>query len=130
MTTTALDEDEYVAAFRKRQEKDLLRWRRRRSGSGSGSDSGDGGDDGSGDSGVIESKNKVERRGQVKDSWDGVWRNEDGATLEDYGVDEDAEGELGVAGLREESVSRGEAKDDDEDCSLAELLRRRKRRQA
>ena len=130
MATTALDEDGYVAAFRRRQEKDLLRWRRRRSSSGSDGCSDGGG--GGGDGGVGEQE--VERRGKDGGSWDGVWRNEDGATLADYGVDEDAEGELGVAGLREKSDGDGDGDggdgededEDDENFSLAELLRRKR----
>lgn len=129
MMTTALDEDGYVTAFRKRQEKDLLRWRRRRSlGSDGCSDGDDDGDGGSSNvDNWIDSEREVERRGKNGDSWDGIWRNEDGATLEDYGVDEDAEGELGVMGLKGKTVggSNGE-NEDDEDLSLAEVLRRKR----
>ena len=105
MIATALDEDQYVAAFRHRQEKDLLLGEvvvvmiitvivMGVGGSG-------------GAKGCIEGEGEIEKRGKDGGSWDGVWRNEHGATLEDYGVDEDAEAGLDVVGVREKCVGVG-----------------------
>lgn len=146
-TTTALDDKEYVAAFRQRQQADLKRWQKEDE-----------------DEYEDEEDGEKEPAGILKpapgSSWDGVWRNEDGATLADYGVDEDAEGGLGVeearkflpggsssayategyAGMKQRTARRtngaanagnvrvgGPGEDDnDEEVSIAELLRRRR----
>ena len=99
--------------------------------------------------------------------WDGVWRNEDGATLADYGVDEDAEAGMemedeealrayeagtmreypsvvpsdGYVGMKERGKGKGKGNQnenentnaawgtgygDDEEVSLAEIMKRRR----
>ena len=143
-----------MAAFRERQQADLKRWSKY------------GGEEGKDDDiykengeDVVLGKLKPKSEGQ----WDGVWRNEDGATLADYGVDEDAEGGMkaedeealrayeagpmsiypcvapqdGYAGIKERGKGKGKSNangnarwsmgyDDEEEVSLAELMRRRR----
>ena len=150
-SATALDDKEYVAAFRERQKADLKRWSK------------NGGEEGDGD--MYNENGEDELPGRLKprpgSGWDGVWRNEDGATLADYGVDEEAEGGMeaegeealrayeagamgayssvapldGYARVKDRGKGKGKANenvgwgtgydDDEEEVSLAELMRRR-----
>ncbi|KAF8431361.1 hypothetical protein BGX38DRAFT_1146662 [Terfezia claveryi] len=153
-TVTALDDKEYVAAFRERQKEDLKRWGKNRRGEEEDMYNENGEDEVPG--------KKLEPKG--RSGWDGTWRNEDGATLADYGVDEDAEGGMeagdedasrafeagamreypsagppdGYARVKDRGNEKGKVysnanagwgtgyDDDDEEVNLAELMRRRK----
>jgi len=150
-SATALDDKEYVAAFRERQKMDLKRWNK------------NGGEEEDGNMYTESGEDGVPGKLKPKpgSGWDGVWRNEDGATLADYGVDEDAEGGMeaedeealrayetgamraypsvappnGYAGVKDRGKVKGRANEnagrstgydgDDEEVSLAELMRRR-----
>ncbi|KAF8469725.1 hypothetical protein BDZ91DRAFT_761764 [Kalaharituber pfeilii] len=155
--TTALDDVEYVAAFRRRQQADLKRWQKT-------PEKEDYYDYPEGESALNDDSWKL--KPASGSNWDGVWRNDDGETLADYGVDEEAEGGLdmqsatefiakGAGGIayrtsRNLNPSRssddvlagkvaqrsaaedgnagsttGAEYDDDENVTLAELLRRR-----
>ncbi|KAF8424488.1 DHHC palmitoyltransferase-domain-containing protein [Tirmania nivea] len=147
--TTALDDKEYVAAFRERQKADLKRWSKNGGEENDESNYNENGED--------EVPEKLKPK--AVSEWDGVWRNEDGATLADYGVDEDAEGGMeaedervlkaygagtvrvypnmvapdGYARVKERGNGKGKANAnagwgtgyDDEEVSLAELMKRR-----
>ncbi|RPB27075.1 zf-DHHC-domain-containing protein [Terfezia boudieri ATCC MYA-4762] len=148
---TALDDKEYVAAFRERQKEDLKRWGKNRR-----EEEEDMYNENREDEVLGKKLEPKDRSG-----WDGTWRNEDGATLADFGVDEDAEGGMeadasrayeavamreypsaappdGYARVKDRGNEKGKANsnanagwgtgydDDDEEVSLAELMRRRR----
>lgn len=71
-----------MAAFRERQKEDLKRWGKNRR-----EEEEDMYNENREDEVLGKKLEPKDRSG-----WDGTWRNEDGATLADFGVDEDAEG--------------------------------------
>ncbi|KAI0446478.1 zf-DHHC-domain-containing protein [Xylaria telfairii] len=135
-----LTPEEEKEAFRRRQERDLQRWRdsraqimeeleetayQYRS-------------DGEGDYDFVDEARSAtaesyrpRRRHVVRSEGKSGWVNADGEHLGDYGVDEDAEFDddddfLSDDGLREEGHAARGVDPDDEEVPLAELIRRRK----
>ncbi|PVH76397.1 palmitoyltransferase pfa4 [Cadophora sp. DSE1049] len=92
--------EEEMAAFRKRQQQDHKRWKRKEDGDEESEDEESGSESESEDDEEEEARTEAQKR----------WTNRDGDTLHDYGVDEDAE-----------VLS-------EDDIPLGELLRRRKAR--
>ena len=129
------------AAFRRRQERDLLRWQRPSNGGGSGSGGGGGG--GGARAHIMDELEEVNyddydyaddgyaRRGGgggvILDEGAAGWVNADGEKLGDYGVDEDAEFDDPPVFVDRMSPSpESDGNDDDDEVPLAELIRRRK----